>query len=921
MRGEARGRSLPRVFISYNRRLDKPVAKALERALPRIAWPPYRWPRLAVFRDGSDIPAGGSLTSAVEDALERSDYFLLVASPESRDSAWVERESTYWLAHGGSLDRLFVLLVEGEIPDVLPPTLRTQWDGDISYVDFTPRRESGLDLTDDAFLRVVAAIAAPVLGREKRRLIEEHRRERARAARARRLARAGLVILTVLALVLAGFATVQRNAAVRQSRVALSQRVAAEAQLLAGSDRNLAAQLSLVAWRTAQTDQARNMLVSLAALGVPTRVFTDVPYLSDLAVSPDGRLLLTASPQGIIRFWEVADPRRPRPVAVLDPKMGAVTAVRLTDGGRTLLLGGSRGVSVWDISDPRRPRAGGRGPLAGLARDLLVASNGVLAVTTEQGTVGTGGSRVAVHLWQRRGARITPVTTLAPTGGKGSVALSEDGRLLAFARPDGAVQLWNIEDLRRPTDAGLLPANVTGGARVVAFNHDHSLLAVAPTAGRPVVFWKLEAGRAAGPPTASFAVTSPVVAMRYAPDDRTLALTLDQGAVVALDVRSLAYRVLVNDPSGISAAAFRPDGRTLLVALSTGTLQLVPVATRPVPEPLGPVTAIAAFPGNVIVTLRSASVQSWRVTPGVPPEPGAVVSGQGVAIAADPATSRLAVARAGDIALFRLDRLGRASPLGTVPLAGATALALTSDQILIAGGAGRTLFFWDVRAAGHPRPLGRLTPPDGAATVPSPADRVTSVVANGGSRCGAFITTTRTIWVFGGGGDWRQPVVTTIRTVSRTSPGPLALSADGRTLATTTGGPSFRLATLGPDCRIVRDAAYPGRGHAVTAVAFGAGADADTLATADTDQVTRLWDVADGPPAQSATLLSASGAPWTVTLTAGGGAAVGSGDGGIVSWDVDADAVFRRVCAVVGAPLTAAEWQEHVGGRRPRDIC
>ncbi|MCL9794263.1 WD40 repeat domain-containing protein [Frankia sp. AgKG'84/4] len=838
----------------------------------------------------------------------------------------MEHESAYWLANGGSLDRFFVVRVAGDVPGDLPPTLRGLWDRDNPHVDFRPRSPTepalSLDLSDEAFLGGVAAIAGPMLGLEKRQLIVDHRREQARAVRVRRVIITVLVVLTVLALGLAGFATVQRDAAIRQSKIALSQRVAAEARLLAGSDRNLAAQLSLVAWQTAPTEQARDMLLSLDAAGVPTRVFADVANLAEPAVSPDGRLMFAASRRGIVRCWDVTDPRRPRPISTFDPRMGTVTTVRLADGGRTLLLGGLRGVSVWDVSDPRRPRAGAPTPLREYADDLQVASNGVLASTTESGPASPaspGSSRTTVHLWRRHGARVTPVSTLGPAAGKGSVALSEDGQLLAFARPDGAVQMWNIHDLTRPTDAGLLPATVTGGARVVAFDHDHSMLAVAPVAGRPVVFWKLQAGRVSGPPAATFSVTSPAVAMAFAPDDHTVALSLDQGMVVAVDVRSFGYSVLMSDPAGIASVAYRPDGRTLFVALSTGTLQLLPVAARPVPQPLGAVTATAALPGNILVTLRGTTVQSWRITAGVPPEPAESISTQGVAVATEAGTSRLAVARARDIALFHLDRLGRPSPLGRVPQAGATALALTDDQVLVAGGAGRTLYFWDVRSPRQPRLLDRLTPADGVNGVPPRVDGVRSVVASGRSRCGAFLTASGTIWVFGGDDDWRRSAVTTQLDVARSAPSPLAMSSDGRTLATTTGGSSFRLASFSPDCGIARTSLHPARGHSVVAVGFGS--DPHTLITADSDHVSRLWALGEGPPKLAASLLGATANPLTVTMTSVGGAAVGFTNGEVVSWEVDAESVFRRRCALVGAPLSAGEWREHVDDRSPRSYC
>jgi hypothetical protein len=50
----------------------------------------------------------------IVEALDRSRYLLLVASPEAVESKWVKRETEHWLERGGERS-LIILLTDGEI--------------------------------------------------------------------------------------------------------------------------------------------------------------------------------------------------------------------------------------------------------------------------------------------------------------------------------------------------------------------------------------------------------------------------------------------------------------------------------------------------------------------------------------------------------------------------------------------------------------------------------------------------------------------------------------------------------------------------------------------------------------------------------------------------------------------------------------
>src|SRR5262245_34418986 len=86
-------------FLVYSRAVDGRLAPALGDALQQFAKPWYRPRALRVFRDSASLAANPGLWSSIVAALEQSEYFILLASPEAAASQWVNREVEYWLTH------------------------------------------------------------------------------------------------------------------------------------------------------------------------------------------------------------------------------------------------------------------------------------------------------------------------------------------------------------------------------------------------------------------------------------------------------------------------------------------------------------------------------------------------------------------------------------------------------------------------------------------------------------------------------------------------------------------------------------------------------------------------------------------------------------------------------------------------------
>src|SRR5256884_2648479 len=117
-------------FISYSHAKDKPIAAALQSVVQKLGKPWYRRRALRVFRDDTSLTASPQLWPSIEQALARSRYLILLASPEAAASPWVAKEVDYWLAHK-SVDTLLIALTEGKL----------KWDrsaGDFIWSEATP---------------------------------------------------------------------------------------------------------------------------------------------------------------------------------------------------------------------------------------------------------------------------------------------------------------------------------------------------------------------------------------------------------------------------------------------------------------------------------------------------------------------------------------------------------------------------------------------------------------------------------------------------------------------------------------------------------------------------------------------------------------------------------------------------------------
>jgi WD40 repeat protein len=318
----------------------------------------------------------------------------------------------------------------------------------------------------------------------------------------------------------------------------------------------------------------------------------------EMLFTPDGKTLVTAGKDGQVHVWDI---QREAVAESLAAHSDEIDGLDITADGRTLITGSvDTSAILWDLAGDRRLD---RRFFVGRPFDVPFAARGI-AVSPDGRTLAFTHSDGEVDLIDTVTPSRRRVLRALDTAAD-AVAFSPDGRLLAVAGTGGRITLWNARTL---APAGEL-VGMEGIPPFIAFSPDGKLLAAAeahpagPFLPRPLRIWDVRR-RTLTP----FRGQSALGSVAFSPDGRFIAAAAGTLGAQIREVGSgrLVKRVATADPP--RSVAFSPDGKLLFVGRYDGGGQLFSTTSwaptgRPLRAHSGRINSAAFTPdGATLVT-------------------------------------------------------------------------------------------------------------------------------------------------------------------------------------------------------------------------------------------------------------------------------------------------------------------------------
>ncbi|MGA2730048.1 MAG: TIR domain-containing protein [Terracidiphilus sp.] len=894
-----------KAFVSYSHAADAPLAASLQSSLSRFAKPWYRIRTMRVFLDKTSLSANPALWPTIEQALGQSEYFLLLASPTSASSRWVQQEVQWWLKNR-TAEKLVLCLTDGVIlwdskagdfdwekTNAIPTSLKGVFPSEPLYADFHATKAANrYSNADPAFRDALLDVAAPLMGRQKDDLDGEDIRLHRKAEHTAWAAALFIVFLGLAA----GMAL---NMAHQRQKIAASRALASEATSHV-EDRSLAMLLSIESRRIADTVESRRSLLT-AIQRLPNAdafLWGHTDAVTKAVLSPDGQTVLSAGWDNRIVLWNAAS-HQPIGQPILSPK--GLVGVAFSPDGSQFASASSGTIVVWDTKS-RQPAGEPLRAKEDFVHVAFSSKGDMLAAST----AAYGNHPSVVFLWSLANHQLVggpipganfafnPDDSLLAVAQYGdlilydfrkhrvfrkpltghdknisTIAFSPDGSTVAAGAEDKTILLW---DVKSGQSLGTLAGHTETVSSLLFESNGNTLLS--GSLGGTIIRWDVENMKPLATLIKGFGASiSSILANR---DGHLNSLALDKERIILLNLNGdppLGHRLNATDSSS-SNVAFSPDGSLLASAGEFGDVVLWDVASgRMSGNPLSgherQVSSLAFAPNGKMLVSGSmdGNIIFWDMA-------SRTASGPPVKALRSPVWS----------------------------------LACSPDGKTVVVGGDAELVFWDLAAR---KQIG--------SPVTSQKDRIWTLAFSPDGELLASAGNTLVVMIWKNGQPGR--LLKTLGTPNQSKdfelmPVGVSFNADGTMLATSTQGHSVTLWKI-KDWKPIPPVLY-GHTQAVSSVAFNA--NSKVLASGSADGDIRIWDV------QAHELIGSLGVPPeavnSIALEPRKGilASVG-GDNSIVLWNVDFDDWINQACRIANRNLTPKEWDTFLGTMPYRKTC
>ena len=340
----------------------------------------------------------------------------------------------------------------------------------------------------------------------------------------------------------------------------------------------------------------------LAGTGKELRRLDVGSAVTAVAFSPDSTLLLTGSADGVPRVWDQATGRVVRPLLGHE---GAVTAATFSGDGAWILTGSAdRTARAWrtDTGQMLRTYRGHEGPVW------------CVAIAPGGGYVATGSFDRTARIWHTREGSAVRVLT-GHQGSLSSVAFERQGTHLLTAAGDKPARLWDIASGRTVQQY----AGHDGWVRAAVLSPDGRRVATASEDGTAAL-WDAASGARLGRFEGH---TAEVTSAAFTPDGRSLWTGSADRTARRFDVATRAETGrLEGHATDVLAVAFASDGTQVLTGSMGGIARRWDLSTgKDVGQFVGhtgEVSAVAFSPDcqQVLTGAEDRTARLWRAATG-----------------------------------------------------------------------------------------------------------------------------------------------------------------------------------------------------------------------------------------------------------------------------------------------------------------
>lgn len=296
--------------------------------------------------------------------------------------------------------------------------------------------------------------------------------------------------------------------------------------------------------------------------------------VTDLAVTPDGKKLITGGDDQTVRVWEVTSGK---PVRSFQGHMTRVLAVAVRGDGRQIASASEDGaIRLWDLSTADDHKA------------LAEATEPVwaVAVSPDGKRLATAGADRKIRVYNPETGKLEATLT-GHAASITSLAFFSDGNRLVSAGGDRVVKVWDvtgqkvIKELSGHESAVLAVALAADGKLLVTGAADRTARGWDPDTGKQLWSWS---GKSA------------VCAVAVRPGRKQATVGTADGGLLVLDVSANDSPKEVSSQTahvaGVASVAYSPDGTKLASVGGDGALRIWVVM-----DP-GPLTSLHRFEGQ-----------------------------------------------------------------------------------------------------------------------------------------------------------------------------------------------------------------------------------------------------------------------------------------------------------------------------------